>query len=210
MSLCSTRSSGHSRRTFLTPEDTSLKLLHLNRQIFAAELKKIERAFDVAIAPPELLTPDRDGSFYPQFPQSVRDSARAMAQHYEIFYCLENWIRDLVQTKLTNVAGEDWWEQCVPEAVRDNADRNLLKEKDAAMSARSSDPIDYTNFGELSNIIEFNWETFSDTFNSKKGLVAVLSRLNLLRAPIAHCSELSQDEVVRLKLSLADFFRLME
>ena len=85
-----------------------------------------------------------------------------------------------------------------------------LKEKGAAMSARSSDPIDYTNFGELSNIIEFNWETFSDTFKSRKGLVAVLSRLNLLRAPIAQCSELSQDEVVRLKLTHADFFRLME
>lgn len=32
---------------------------------------------------------------------------------------------------------------------------------------------------------------------------------NLLRGLIAHCEELSEDEVLRLRLTLADWFRLM-
>lgn len=37
-----------------------------------------------------------------------------------------------------------------------------------------------------------------------------MNSLNLLRGPIAHCSPLAEDEVVRLKLTLKDWFRLME
>jgi hypothetical protein len=132
-----------------------------------------------------------------------------LARHYEIFYCLENWIRDLVSTKLHSSAGDEWWNQCVPSVVRENAERNASRERDAAVTPRSAEIIDYTTFGELSNIIDSNWESFSDLFNSKRGLTAVLSRLNLLRGPIAHCSAFSPDEKLRLELSLSDFFRLM-
>ena len=37
----------------------------------------------------------------------------------------------------------------------------------------------------------------------------VLSRLNALRGPIAHCSILAEDEIVKLNLSVRDWFRLM-
>ena len=86
---------------------------------------------------------------------------------------------------------------------------NVKRESDAAVTARSSELIDYTTFGELSTIIDSNWDTFGDLFNSRKGTISVLARLNLLRGPIAHCSELSEDEVLRLRLTLADWFRLM-
>lgn len=78
------------------------------------------------------------------------------------------------------------------------------------MTARSTDLIDYTTFGELSGIIQENWDAFSDTFNSKKALDRILSALNLLRDPIAHYSSLAEDEVDRLRLNLRDWFRLME
>ena len=137
-----------------------------------------------------------------------------MAHHYEIFYCLENYIRDVVIERLEGAYGTNWWNVdeplvVVPQVVKENVDRNLQRERDAGVSPRSSDLIDYTTFGELSTIIDANWDTFGDMFNSRKGLVSVLARLNLLRGPIAHCSELSEDEVVRLRLTLADWFRLM-
>ena len=130
-----------------------------------------------------------------------------MARHYEIFYCLENFIRDVVIEQLKTVFGNDWWnvddpKPVVPQVVKDNVAKNMQREQDAGVTPRSPDLIDYTTFGELSTIIDSNWETFGDIFNSRKGLVSVLGRLNLLRGPIAHCSELSEDEVLRLRLTL--------
>ena len=38
----------------------------------------------------------------------------------------------------------------------------------------------------------------------------IIASLNALRAPIAHCSPLADDEVIRLQLTVRDWFRLME
>lgn len=199
----------------MSADHDHLKVFHLNRSLLHADLRRLEDLYQIhVLAYDAAATGDRDETFYPQFPESLRNSAREMAQHYEIFYCLENFIRDLVVEKLEGAHGPDWWavdqpKPVVPQVVKDNVAKNQLREQDAGVTPRSPDLIDYTTFGELSTIIEANWDTFGDMFNSRKGLVSVLSRLNLLRGPIAHCSELSEDEVVRLRLTLGDWFRLM-
>lgn len=190
-------------------DDEALKVFHLNRSLALAELARLERDLGHDVLPRAAAMEDRDNEFYPQFPAALREAAKGMAEHYEIFYCLENFIRDLVSDQLRSLFGDDWWTSKVPEAVRAKAADNMMRERDAGVTPRSTEPIDYTTFGELSTIIDSNWASFGDIFNSRKGLIAILSRLNMLRGPIAHCSELSEDEVMRLRLSLADWFRLM-
>lgn len=68
-------------------------------------------------------------------------------------------------------------------------------------------PLDYTNFGELGQIIVQNWEVFDQTFTSKRAVERVMASLNTLRGPIAHCSPLAEDEIVRLRLSVRDWYR---
>jgi hypothetical protein len=70
--------------------------------------------------------------------------------------------------------------------------------------------LDYTNFGELSEIIKTNWDVFGALLNSKKAVERIMATLNTLRNPIAHCSELAEDEAHRLRLSMRDWFRQME
>jgi hypothetical protein len=70
--------------------------------------------------------------------------------------------------------------------------------------------LSYTNFGDLGQIIAANSKLFSDTFTDIAAVQNTIARLNTLRAPIAHCSMLAEDEVLRLRLSLRDWFRLME
>jgi hypothetical protein len=70
--------------------------------------------------------------------------------------------------------------------------------------------LDYSTFGELSVIIASNWDVFGGLFTSKKAVEKVMASLNSLRGPIAHCSALAEDEVVRLQLAVRDWFRLME
>lgn len=55
-----------------------------------------------------------------------------------------------------------------------------------------------------------NWESFDAMFSSQKAFTKIMTSLNMLRGPIAHCCPLAEDEIVRLTLTVKDWFRLME
>ena len=133
-----------------------------------------------------------------------------MGKHYELFYCLEKSIRSLIAETLMSVKGENWWDASVPPTIKDNVKNNMQRETDSGVTPRSELEIDYTTFGELSGIVKANWENFDAIFSSTKAFSRIMANLNLLRGPIAHCSLLAEDEIVRLQLAVKDWFRLME
>lgn len=143
--------------------------------------------------------------------QTIADADR-MSEFYKLFYALENDIRDLLEQTLAESIGLDWWEKAVPQVVRENAKKNADREASEGLPPRSDRLIDYTTFGELGEIIKDNWETFSGMFSnaSKNRVLRVLTRLNLARGPIAHCNFLPEEEAIRLKLAVRDWYKLME
>jgi len=192
--------------------EQQLKLFHFNHSLMHAELDAVEKAhgIDLGRQPREGGSTDQDQGYYLQFEVATRQQAASMAHHYELFYCLENSIRQLVSTQLEAAEGADWWNKAVPDQIKRDVSDNIKREQEAGVTLRSLDNIDYTTFGQLSNIIDTKWDVFADSLNNRKAAVRIMAVLNLLRAPIAHCSPLAADEVVRLKLALADWFRLME
>jgi hypothetical protein len=62
----------------------------------------------------------------------------------------------------------------------------------------------------LGEVIKTNWDVFAATFSSKKAVEKVMASLNMLRGPVAHFSPLAEDEVLRLQLTVRDWFRLGE
>ena len=184
-------------------------------KLFAMSHQLVERALDGVEAAHQLelqrgpATGDQDEEYYPQFDEAVRRKAREMSSHYELFYCLEKSIRALVADKLEAEVGANWWDTAVPPHVKAEAEKRIEKEKDSAVTRRSVEEIDYTTFGELGEIVRGNWPAFSDAFNSEKAFTKVMTNLNTLRGPIAHCCPLAPDEVLRLRLTLTDWFRLM-
>jgi len=185
-----------------------IKLFGLNNLAIEAELKKVEKKLGFPVRVVDELE-DKDNEFYPQFPEHIRREAQEMARHYEIFYCLETSIRQLIGDRLKEEIGPDWWNRGVPENIRNNAEANRRRESEMAMTPRSDEMIDFTTFGELGQIISANAEIFGDTFRDLKAVSRVLMYLNNLRAPIAHCCPLAEDEVSRLRISLKDWFRQM-
>lgn len=135
-----------------------------------------------------------------------------MSHHYQLFYCLEKTIRGLITETLEDSKGANWWDEkgVVPEKIHNDVAARIKREVDSGMTIRSEQSIDYTNFGELGEIIKANWDIFGGIFSSVRAMERVLANLNMLRGPIAHCSVLAEDEVVRLELSLRDWFRMME
>jgi hypothetical protein len=190
--------------------ENAVRLFGLNNLAIESALRSIENEFSIDLGKQHVTSAEKDDVYYPQFEARIRQEAAAMSKYYEMFYCLETTIRELIAEKLLAAQGADWWENAVPAIVRDSASKNMRREVDSGVTVRSDQPIDYTTFGELGEIIKSNWETFADTFNSQRAVEKVMSNLNLLRGPIAHCCLLAPDEITRLQLSVRDWFRLME
>lgn len=185
-----------------------IRLFGLSHPAVERELDKLEAALKV-----DLQRSDEDGKeeeYYPQFDQALRQEAADMGRHYELFYCLEKSIRYLIAETLKAQHGENWWATRVPQAVRDNAGANMQREIDSGVTLRSEAEIDFATFGELGEIVRNNWESFDAIFSSQKAFTKIMTSLNMLRGPIAHCCPLAEDEIVRLRLTVKDWFRLME
>lgn len=136
-------------------------------------------------------------------------SARKMARFYVYYYAFENSLRRLISGRLKEKYGINWWDLKAPNGVKQNVEKNQEKEKETAMAIRSDEPIYYANFGELIDLINANWEDFSDTIRSKKAMESVVSQFGKIRNVIAHSCELEEDDIFRLKLLIKDWFRIL-
>lgn len=178
--------------------------------IISEELRGLEQRFDIQLGHIGQSVTESPVEYYPQFEATVRSEGEEMALHYVLFYCLEKSIRRLITETLQESAGTSWW--CsgkIPEKIVQDVTTRIQKEVDSGVTRRSDVEIDFTTFGELSVIITSNWDIFGTIFTSRRAVERVMSNLNVLRGPIAHCCPLSEDEVVRLKLTVKDWFRII-
>lgn len=189
--------------------DDYIRSFGMSGLLVSEELKAVEQRFNIELGHVHRQAQQSATAFYPQFEEEVRREAVAMARHYELFYCLEQAIRKIIIETLGEAEGANWWDTRVPQKIRDDVRSLQQKEIDNGITRRSDRAIDYTTFGELSVIITSNWTLFSTIFKSQKAVEKVMSSLNLLRGPIAHCCPLSEDEVDRLQLAVNDWFRMM-
>lgn len=188
--------------------DDYIRSFGMSGLLISEELRGLEQRFNISLG--HLSDTQQDATeYYPQFEQSVRQEAAQMGRHYELFYCLEQAIRKIITETLEEVDGANWWDNKVPPDVKKYVDDLKKKEIDNSITARSDKAIDYTTFGQLEVIITNNWVVFVTVFKSQRAVQKVMSSLNLLRGPIAHCCPLSEDEVDRLNLTVKDYFRML-
>jgi len=188
--------------------ESKIRLFTVANSLAEDALDKVESTLDIDLYRKEEETIQEKG-YYAQFEADFRKEAKEMSNHYEMFYCLERSIRSLITELMMENFGNNWWEEKIDEVTKNNAEDNIKKEIDSGYTQRSSEKIDYTTFGELNKIVTSNWEAFDDLFGSQRAFQKIMTNLNLLRSPIAHCCPLAEDEVVRLELAVKDGFRLI-
>jgi hypothetical protein len=189
-----------------------LKVFLMTAQLIEEDLDAIEQNLALDLGRERKTGTDEAADYYPQIEHAFRAEAKKMAPHYEVFYSLERTIRTLVADSLEASDGPAWWSDPnrVPPRIKDDCESRLKKEEDTGVTLRSEDPLDFSTFGELGQIITSNWDVFGALFKSEKAVTRIMANLNTLRGPIAHCTQLAEDEVVRLRLSVRDWFRQME
>ncbi|MGX4771988.1 Swt1 family HEPN domain-containing protein [Bradyrhizobium guangdongense] len=189
--------------------DHHLRSFGMSGMMITDELRNIEQQYNIELGhvPPAIKQSALE--YYPQFEKEVRQQAASMAQYYELFYCLEQSARKLITETMEEAEGGDWWENKVPQAIRDYVKKLMQDELDMGITQRSERAIDYTTFGHLLDIVTSNWAHFDPIFTSRPALQRIVKNLNMLRGPIAHCCPMSEDEIDRLVLTVKDWFRLI-
>ncbi|MCB1230974.1 MAG: hypothetical protein KDN19_11935 [Verrucomicrobiae bacterium] len=193
-------------------KEAAIKVFGMTNQLITEDLSRVAREQEIELGHTVLGGPTtEEQQYYSQFDRAVRKEASEMARHYQIFYCLEKSIRELISDTLEDAEGASWWDGSrITPHLQGEVKKRIKREKDSGMTVRSEDPLDFTTFGELSGIITGNWDLFGGILTSPKAVERIMGNLNSLRGPIAHCSPLAEDEVLRLQLSLRDWFRQME
>ncbi len=185
-----------------------VRLFGMSHQLVESDLDRVEKELGIDLGRRSIVLDETDESYYPQFERSVREEAARMSKHYEVIYTLERTIRAFVADALEGVDGVDWWKGSrVTEQIKTEVAKRMQKEAESGFTVRSDDPLDFTTFGELGEILKNNWDVFGSMLNDRKAVEKIMANLNTLRGPVAHCSELAEDEEIRLRLSVRDWFR---
>ena len=189
-------------------EDTQLLIFGMKNLMLEGELAKLERSgielgHAQSIKKDELVDTDL-------FEREILRKAKKMADFYVLYFTLENSVRKLVTDVLSEKHGVEWWENTVPNGVKDNVKKLQKEERETAMSIRSDDNLAYTNFGELIDIFCHNWDDFADILRSRKAVQDTLSQFNNIRNVIAHSCELNDDEIQRFKVLIKDWLRIQQ
>ena len=95
--------------------------------------------------------------------------------------------------------------------------KNNAKDHRTLIFSPHPDDAEIAMGGAMARFLDEGWDVCivditdgEPTAISQKAFSKIMTSLNTLRAPIAHCCILAEDEVVRLKLAVKDWFRLME
>ena len=122
---------------------------------------------------------------------------------------MENSVRELIAQRLVGqLGGPTWWTDAVPKAVRDRVTARRDKEGVQRWHvSRGATKIYYTDFGDLSLILQANWQYFEDLFPHQNWIVSRLDELESSRNIIAHSKHSDDRELARLRLYLQDWTR---
>lgn len=142
------------------------------------------------------------------FSPKLIHNAKKMGSVYVLFFCLENAVRELITERLSERHGLNWWDECVPQKIRDSVQKLKDKEEENKYhTSRSSSHIGYTMFGNLGQIIIGRWDDFSDLFPNQAWINSRFNDLEMSRNIIMHTGVLPEMEIDRIESITRDWIR---
>lgn len=133
-------------------------------------------------------------------------AARRMALVYTAVAAFENSARKLISDILLEQVGADWWGKCVSQAMRRRAESRRAEEEKIKWHGQRGDTlINYTDLGDLANIIRNNWQYFEAYIPSVEWAASIFAVVERSRNVIMHSGELSLEDVERVGINIRDW-----
>lgn len=118
-----------------------------------------------------------------------------------MFRQLERRLRAFIDRSMKAGVGERWIRQRVHKNIREEWERRRQADVDAQRTP--GELFDYADFGDYRGIIEHgeNWrDVFQPVFKVKTAIGETLSRLSVIRNPVAHVRPLTVEDLLTLRV----------
>ncbi len=134
-----------------------------------------------------------------------------MGQVYELLYCLENSIRELVEVTLREAFGaEEWWTHGVDSTIRKSAERRQVDDQKARWHGPRGDSLlSYVDFPQYGDIIASQWQHFEPLLGDQAWVNYYFAELNRTRRALAHTGTLTDADVERMEVRVRDWLRVV-
>lgn len=137
----------------------------------------------------------------------ILDKAREMSTVFTAIYSFENTVREFVQKKLLEEIGDDWWKTSVPSKIQAKAkSRKAEEEKVKWHTQRGEALINFVDFGDLTSMINKNWELFEPHLNIFEWVNQLFKSMERSRNVIMHSGELSKTDIERVGTLIRDWY----
>jgi len=137
--------------------------------------------------------------------------AEKASEVYKLFFVFENFLRDFVLQALSEADPINWWER-VPPDVRDEVDKlEDQEDKKQWMALSSRSKLALTTLPQLLRIIEEkeNWKGIFENLVKDKALPQQARVASHIRNTACHMSDVSDEEIDRVKQMMRDWFRIV-
>ena len=176
----------------------------------ANEKRTIRKHTSRPSKPISVLIPDLEKLQIPNLTKSNVLEAAEMAKVYPLIYLFENSVRGFIKEVLDKEK-PNWWDR-VNKGIKQRVEDRQKTEKQNAYHGKSRiHPIQYVDFDDLRNIIQSNAKIFNEYMPDKnvEYLQQKLRELKDSRNILMHCNPLTEDDIRRVRLYLADWVRLL-
>jgi hypothetical protein len=159
-------------------------------------------------APSESLSIGASYDLATLLPSNVKDAMHA-AEAYKLFFVFEWYLRDMIVEVLSDETGGTWWDK-IPTNVQDEI-KQLEKTEEAKswMAIGSRDKSALMTYPQALSVIDHCWKThFADVVRDKI-LIQEARAISHLRNTICHMTDISEEEVQRIRQTMMDWFRMV-
>ena len=134
-----------------------------------------------------------------------------MGDVYQLLYCLENSIRELIESTLRESLGaENWWKDGVSEQIRKSAEKRRDDDAKARWHGpRGTSLLAYVDFPQYADIILASWENFEPLLGDDSWVRYYFEELNRTRRALAHTGRLTEADVERMEVRVRDWLRVV-
>ena len=145
-------------------------------------------------------------------PDDLKVAGRNMGEAYVFLYCVENSLRLLIDATLRQEHGANYFGTIqVNNSIRSKvANRKKAEEENQWLPVRGQVEIFYFDFGDLSNIIQSNWGSFSQFFPNQTWITQRIDELSSIRNLVAHNSMISKTERDLIRVYYSQIMRQIE
>jgi len=180
-----------------TSSPTPLQAMRVEKPVQKKPLKPMQFGKELTVTDPFL-------------PTKIQSEARRMSEIYGVVYVFENSVRNIIKIVLEDKYGANWWELQVSTPVQSSVKDKIAKEDIKPWHGRRGQhEIFYTVIGDLTKIINKNWEDFKPILHNLENIRSLIDKIETSRNIIAHNNPLDRHDIDRLRINFKDWMRII-